>query len=400
MPPSKTSNTVRWRSSPCRRLALLSRRRRPATPLSRTKAKSRAPAAGFAGRVPGLRAALALFGRQIGEEDFERRRRRRRRRAASGLGMQLAEMREHDLRAEPQRRRAARMEPGWCIARDLRLGERRCPSAASTAAASALTSKRSALCRALPSQWRPLPMSVRSTRAHAAGSDELILWARRRDRLGQLRTAPRRRSRDCGCVRRPRAGPAAGSAASSSFRTRSDWRAAALRAPPPKCSASAVADERPGDRLDHAARRQHAAGAAHALLPSVSVARVTPPCRRGSGVEGTLSRPAMRATSSTRSAGAVHVRPPTRCRDFELGPLPSNVKPSASSVRRISASGSLSPISFSTRANSKSTVNGLIGGLPAIFFFDGVPPATSSIMRVARSRPGSMKAGSTPRSKR
>ena len=28
------------------------------------------------------------------------------------------------------------------------------------------------------------------------------------------------------------------------------------------------------------------------------------------------------------------------------------------------------------------------------------PPATSSIMRVARSRPGSMKAGSTPRSKR
>ena len=40
------------------------------------------------------------------------------------------------------------------------------------------------------------------------------------------------------------------------------------------------------------------------------------------------------------------------------------------------------------------------GGAPATFAFDGLPPATSSIMAVARSRPGRMKAGSTPRSKR
>ena len=45
-------------------------------------------------------------------------------------------------------------------------------------------------------------------------------------------------------------------------------------------------------------------------------------------------------------------------------------------------------------------LKGLIGGLPAIRLFDGAPPATSIINRVARSRPGSMKAGSTPRSKR
>ena len=40
------------------------------------------------------------------------------------------------------------------------------------------------------------------------------------------------------------------------------------------------------------------------------------------------------------------------------------------------------------------------GGAPATLRLDGVPPATSSIMAVARSRPGRMNAGSTPRSKR
>ena len=36
--------------------------------------------------------------------------------------MNLAEVREHDLRSEPQRARAARVEPGRRIARHLRLG--------------------------------------------------------------------------------------------------------------------------------------------------------------------------------------------------------------------------------------------------------------------------------------
>ena len=41
---------------------------------------------------------------------------------AQRLGVDLAEMGEHDLGAEPQRRGAAGMEPGRRVARQLRLG--------------------------------------------------------------------------------------------------------------------------------------------------------------------------------------------------------------------------------------------------------------------------------------
>ena len=75
-------------------------------------------------------------------------------------------------------------------------------------------------------------------------------------------------------------------------------------------------------------------------------------------------------------------------------------KPSASSVPRISFSGSAMPASFSTRPNEKPMTVFGSGGAPATLALDGLPPATSSIMAVARSRPGLMKAGSTPRSKR
>ena len=41
-----------------------------------------------------------------------------------------------------------------------------------------------------------------------------------------------------------------------------------------------------------------------------------------------------------------------------------------------------------------------ISALPATVTSDGVPPQRSSTICVASSSPGSMKAGSTPRSKR
>ena len=127
------------------------------------------------------------------------------------------------------------------------------------------------------------------------------------------------------------------------------------------------------------------------------------------GHDGYPDKPAkqvngVRLRHARTSAVLFEVAPPrndvAREVTWNTGPLPAKVNPSAASVLRMVAVSSVSPVSLATRAKSNATVNGLIGGAPATRFFDGVPPATSSIIAVARSSPGSMNAGSTPRSKR
>ena len=108
----------------------------------------------------------------------------------------------------------------------------------------------------------------------------------------------------------------------------------------------------------------------------------------------------MRTTSSTTSAGPCASGRQLGTVTFTVAPLPSMAKPSASRMARICFSSSLMPASFSTSAKGKVMTVLASGGAPATLRLDGVPPATSIIIAVARSRPGRMKAGSTPRSKR
>ncbi len=121
---------------------------------------------------------------------------------------------------------------------------------------------------------------------------------------------------------------------------------------------------------------------------------------RGNGVDGTRSTPAMRTISSTMSA-----RPCTSGRHdgtatFTFSAGPAVKKPSFSRVRRTSAKGSLRPDSRGNSLKGKSITTSFGVGSPATIVSDGSPPVSSMTICVASSRPGSMKLGSTPRSKR
>ena len=95
---------------------------------------------------------------------------------------------------------------------------------------------------------------------------------------------------------------------------------------------------------------------------------------RGNGVEGTWSTPTMRTNSSTMSA-----RPCTSGRHdgtaiFTRSLWPAAKKPSFSSTRRMSASGSLKPASRCNSFMGKSTMVSFGVGSPATTISDGVPP--------------------------
>ena len=122
---------------------------------------------------------------------------------------------------------------------------------------------------------------------------------------------------------------------------------------------------------------------------------------RGNGAGATLSTPTMRTSSSTMSA-----RPCTSGRHdgtatFMRSPEPAAKKPSFSSTRRTSGSGSFRPASRGSSLRGKSMAFSAFGaGSPATTISEGSPPQKSSTICVASSRPGTMKLGSTPRSKR
>ena len=70
------------------------------------------------------------------------------------------------------------------------------------------------------------------------------------------------------------------------------------------------------------------------------------------------------------------------------------------SALRISGSDTSKPASRFTSDRGKSMMRSSAKALPTTTFSDGVPPQSSIAIRVAISSPGTMKAGSTPRSKR
>ena len=187
------------------------------------------------------------------------------------------------------------------------------PSASRSASASALASN-AETGAALADQWRPLPSTPARAAADAGGGDRPDPPAGRRDRSARPRTGRDRRSRGRRCAAPRRSGRAAGSAACRTCRRRSDWRAPAPASPPPKASAALVRDERPGHRLDQAARGERALGAARAGLDRRQHRLAARRAARGSGATGTWSTPMMRTISSTRSALIGHVRPPGRHR--------------------------------------------------------------------------------------
>ena len=121
---------------------------------------------------------------------------------------------------------------------------------------------------------------------------------------------------------------------------------------------------------------------------------------RGNGVDGTWSTPTMRTSSSTMSALPCTSGRHDGTATLTRSPWPAAKKPSFSSTRRISGSDSLMPASRGNSLSGKSMTVSFGVGSPATTISDGSPPQRSSTICVASSRPGSMKFGSTPRSKR
>ena len=130
---------------------------------------------------------------------------------------------------------------------------------------------------------------------------------------------------------------------------------------------------------------------------SVSTGRATP-ASRGIGVAGTWSTPTSRTTSSTRSTGTEMSGRQDGGAALSFGGAPFSSIPSAVSSFLISPPLRSRPLSRLTSFGSKAKGALGFGGLPAISALLASPPQMSSTMRVASSRPGTTKSGSTPRS--
>ena len=218
-----------------------------------------------------------------------------------------------------------------------------------------------------------------------------VALACRRGRSGRPRTAPRRRRRARRCAARPRSGPAAGSAACRTVRRRSGWRAPARRAPPPNSLRRACETN---DQVTASIRPQPPSARLASRVRFLQQRQHRPPARRSGPRAAEAARPgsspAMRTTSSTRSALPSHVRPPGRHADED--PVAVAGRPRARSRgvpgcapsrrRQVEpgeavhlAPGEVDPMSGS-------------GTAPATAISVGVPPQRSITSAVARSRPG------------
>jgi len=170
-------------------------------------------------------------------------------------------------------------------------------------------------------------------------------------------------------------------------------------APPPKARASrcAMNDHVTASTMPRAASARRAV--AMRVCRVVRTLRVTG-AGRGSAVSATSSMPTMRTTSSTRSA-----LPSTSCRHVGVvtrhgSADRSTSKPSAPSTRSDVSRATSIPDSRNTSPGGKLIVRRPCGTVPATSTGPARPPQSSRIIRVAISSPGTMNAGSTPRSKR
>ncbi len=135
----------------------------------------------------------------------------------------------------------------------------------------------------------------------------------------------------------------------------------------------------------------------------VRMACATPSPSGGSGLGSTRSTPAMRTTSSTRSAvpATSGRNEGTRTNSVVASPASrASSKPSASRILAISAGSSVRPVRRATSLSGKAMRTSGSGTAPASVTAEAVPPQWASTIAVARSRPGRVPAGSMPRSKR
>ncbi len=249
-------------------------------------------------------------------------------------------------------------------------------------------------------QWRPVPAGFGQRAAHAAGGGELILRPVAGEDLPDLEQRHVGHAAVGIALRRHDQAGHAGSAACRRVPPRSDWPAPAQRLPPPNNSASRLDDERPGDGLDHGRARRARAWPCGCGSASAS-ARACARARRAETASTAPDRrrrcaPVPRRCRRGRARPAATTAPrPSRARSGRR--RRSRASPARGARRRAAAS---MPASRCNSLSGKSMTVSFGVGSPATTISDGVPPHRSSTICVASSRPGSMKSGSTPRSKR
>ena len=151
-------------------------------------------------------------------------------------------------------------------------------------------------------------------------------------------------------------------------------------------------------------------------MPRAASVRRTAPSRRRSGVSagrvpacagraresaGMRSKPAIRSTSSTRSASpSTSPRQGGGCTATRSASPSSQPKPNAVRMPSASARSPSMPPSARTLEGRKAISRRQAGAVPATTTSLGSPPQSSITRRVMSSMPGPAKAGSRPRSKR
>ena len=191
--------------------------------------------------------------------------------------------------------------------------------------------------------------------------------------------------------------------ASTTFRSKSDWRDRAPQRRRRSACACILGDEA---HVTASVSPRAASSAARARVRASALSsarRLVTPCMRGNGVAGMRSSPAMRTTSSTRSAAPCmsgrHVGTVTVA---ALEPCLRSCSRAPSRIDLISASSTVHARSASRRARNRKRSRAVrIGSLPATLAFGRLCRRRTSGSCRSRDRgPGATEAGSTPRSKR
>ena len=163
----------------------------------------------------------------------------------------------------------------------------------------------------------------------------------------------------------------------------------------------ALGDERPGDRLDEPARRERRLASRVRFWIRVRIGFATLASMRGSGFGSMRSTPAMRMISSTRSALPSMSGRQDGAATLTRSPEPWIAKPSfLQDHLPPPAAARRDPTGAAPRDQGKSMTRSVSGNRAGDHRLARLAATEIDHQLVARSRPGTVKAGSTPRSKR
>ena len=310
--------------------------------------------------------------------------------------MQLAEMTEHVLRTDLNCAAAARMKPGRASCNDLqRLA--RALRRLQEQPARRLLHRIHPLRPQAADQWRPPPLPLAS-RVRTPAAEVNWFSGRSPRKICPLRTErhpgnPRSAffcaassAREEGSVACPR-----------DLRLWVAQRQLAVSAAEQLRLISAMNDHVTASSMPRDRKRARSLSPAHLEGVRTGLRGASP---RSNGVAGIRSTPMMRTTSSTMSALPWMSRrhDGTAIRRFRSCTTTEN--PSRPSTCTISAGSRSRPASRATSVRGKSMLRSGTFTLPATVISEASPPHISSTICVASSSPGSIKAGSTPRSNR